>query len=160
MCEAMMINHAEKARQLFMQGYNCAQAVVCAFEDRIGLDRDSAARLACSFGGGMGRMREVCGTVSGALLVLGMLHGYADPADPDAKKAHYALVREFARRFREKNGSIICRELLQGIEVTPGGDPEPRTAAYYARRPCPNLAAQAAGILDEMLAEIEKENNQ
>ena len=153
----MESNHAEKARQLFLQGYNCAQAVVCAFDDLTGLDRDTAARLASSFGGGMGRMREVCGTVSGALLVLGLLRGYADPASPEAKKAHYAHVREFARRFREKSGSIICRELLQGVETAPGVDPEPRTAEYYARRPCPQLAWQAADILDEMLNEMEKE---
>ena len=155
----MESNHAEKARQLFLQGYNCAQAVVCAFDDLTGLDRDTAARLASSFGGGMGRMREVCGTVSSALLVLGLVCGYADPASPEAKKAHYARVRELARRFREQNGSIICRELLSGVETTPGGDPEPRTAEYYARRPCPRLAAQAAGILEEMLKEIEEEKN-
>ena len=160
MYEAMEINHADKAKQLFLQGYNCAQAEVCAFDDRTGLDRETAARLASSFGGGMGRMREVCGTVSGALLVLGLVCGYADPASPEAKKAHYAHVREFARRFREKSGSIICRELLAGIQTTPGGDPEPRTAEYYARRPCPRLAWQAANILDEMLIEIEKEKNQ
>lgn len=157
MCTAMEKNHADKAKALFLQGYNCAQAVVCAFEDVTGLDRDTAARLACSFGGGMGRMREVCGTVSGALLALGLACGYADPNDPEAKKAHYARVREFARRFRERSGSIICRELLQGVETVPGGDPEPRTAEYYARRPCPRLAWQAADILDEMLQEIEKE---
>ena len=151
------INHAERARELFFEGYNCAQAVVCAFDDLTGLDRETAARLASSFGGGMGRMREVCGTVSGALLVLGLARGYADPTSQEAKKAHYARVREFARRFREQNGSIICRELLQGVETTPGVDPEPRTAEYYARRPCPNLAWQAAHILDEMLSEMEKE---
>ena len=151
------MDHAEQARQLFLQGYNCAQAVACAFCDVTGLDVDTAARMASSFGGGMGRMREVCGTVSGALLVLGLAAGYADPQDPEAKKAHYAHVRELARRFREKNGSIICRELLAGIETAPGGDPEPRTAEYYARRPCPQLAFDAAAILDEMLHEIEKE---
>lgn len=154
----MKEKHADKAKQLFLQGYNCAQAVVCAFDDLTGLDRETAARLASSFGGGMGRMREVCGTVSGALLVLGLARGYADPASPEAKKAHYARVREFARRFREQSGSILCRELLAGVETTPGGDPEPRTAEYYARRPCPQLAWQAADILDEMLSEMEKEN--
>ena len=81
----MKMDHAEKARQLFLEGYNCAQAVVCAFEDMTGLDRETSARLASSFGGGMGRLREVCGTVSGALLVLGLLCGYSDPKDPWAK---------------------------------------------------------------------------
>ena len=147
------MDHAEKARTLFLEGYNCAQAVFCAFDDLTGLDRDTSARLASSFGGGMGRMREVCGTVSGALLVLGLLCGYADPEDAKAKTDHYHLVQEFARRFREINGTIICRELLKDVETTPGGDPEPRTAEYYARRPCPRLAAEAAEILEAMLKE-------
>ena len=150
-----MPNHAERARDLFLQGYNCAQAVVCAFGDVTGLDIDTAARMASSFGGGLARLREVCGTVSGAALVLGIARGYADPGDVEAKKAHYALVREFARRFREENGSIVCRELLSGVDVTPGGVPEERTEAYYRKRPCPGLAWSAARILEEMLAETE-----
>ncbi len=147
------MDHADRARENFLKGYNCAQAVLCAFEDLTGLDTDTAARIACSFGGGMGRLREVCGTVSGALLALGILRGYADPKDPEAKKLHYHRVQEFARRFRERSGSILCRDLLKGVPVTPGNDPEERTEEYYARRPCPFLAAQAAAILDEMLKE-------
>ncbi len=146
-----MIDHAQRARELFLEGYNCAQAVVCAFGDVTGLDVDEAARLSSSFGGGLGRLREVCGTVSGAAIVLGIARGYSDPKDFEAKKAHYALVQEFARRFREKNGAIVCRELLQGVEVAPGGVPEARTPEYYKKRPCPALAACAAGILEEML---------
>ena len=144
--------HSEEAKQLFLKGYNCAQAVFCAFCDETGLDIDTAARMASSFGAGMGRLREVCGTVSGALLALGILRGYDDPADPLAKKAHYQLVQEYARRFREKNGTIICRELLKDVPVTPGDTPEPRTQEFYARRPCLRLAGEAAAILDEMLA--------
>ena len=147
------MNHSDKARELFLEGYNCAQAVLCAFGDVTGLDQETAARLASSFGGGMGRLREVCGTVSGALMVLGLDRGYSDPKDREAKKTHYHRVQEFAGRFREKNGSIICRELLQGVDVTPGGNPEERTTAYYAKRPCPQLVWQAAALLDEMLAE-------
>ena len=147
------MDRGQRARELFLEGYNCAQSVFCAFADRTGLDTDEAARMASSFGGGMGRLREVCGTVSGALLALGMLRGYADPRDPEAKKAHYRLVQEYARRFRARNGTIICRELLKDVETTAGGDPEPRTAEYYARRPCPRLAAEAAEILEEMLRE-------
>ncbi len=146
-------HHAELARSLFLQGYNCSQAVFCAFCDVTGLEIDAAARMASSFGGGLGRLREVCGTVSGAALVLGMVKGYADPKDYAAKKAHYALVQEFARRFREKNGSIVCRELLRGVNVTEGGDPEQRTSEYYKKRPCPNLAFSAAEILDGLLDE-------
>ena len=149
------MNHAEEARCLFLEGYNCAQAVFCAFCDMTGMDIDAAARLSSSFGGGMGRLREVCGTVSGALLALGMLRGYGDPKDPEQKKAHYALVQEYARRFREKNGTIICRELLKNVPVTPGGVPEERTPEFYARRPCLRLMGEAAAILDEMLAETQ-----
>ncbi|MBR4360418.1 MAG: C_GCAxxG_C_C family protein [Clostridia bacterium] len=152
------MNHTEEARRLFLAGYNCAQAVFCAFCDETGLDIDTAARLSSSFGGGMGRLREVCGTVSGALMALGMLRGYADPADPDAKKAHYRLVQEYARRFRDKNETIICRELLKNVPVTPGGAPEERTAEFYARRPCLRLVGEAAAILDEMLEEMKKED--
>ena len=150
------MDHAEEAKRLFMEGYNCAQAVFCAFRDLTGMDIDAAARLSSSFGGGMGRMREVCGTVSGALLALGILRGYDDPKDPEAKKAHYALVQEYARRFRERNGAIICRELLRDVPVTPGDTPEPRTPEFYARRPCLRLAGEAAAILEEILAETEE----
>ena len=144
-------DHAEKARELFLEGYNCAQAVFCAFGDLTGLETEEAARLASSFGGGMGRMREVCGTVSGALLVLGVLRGYADPKDGEAKKEHYHLVQEFARRFKEINKTIICRELLQGVKVVPGRNPEPRTPEYYAARPCLRHVGEAAQIVDELL---------
>lgn len=145
-----MTRHAETAKALFESGYNCAQAVVCAFEDVTGLERDTALRLASSFGGGLGRMREVCGAVSGAAMVLGLVYGSADPADHAAKTVHYHRVQDFARRFRELNGSIVCRELLAGVG-TPGADPERRTAEYYKKRPCPALVAQAAQILDDML---------
>lgn len=146
-----MPNHTELARRLFMEGYNCSQSVFCAFCDVTGLDLDEAARMSSSFGAGFGRLREVCGTVSAAALVLGIVKGYSDPKDYEAKKAHYALVQEFARRFREANGSIVCRELLKGMEVTTGGTPEARTPEFYQKRPCPRLASEAARIVDEML---------
>ena len=148
--------HSQKAEELFREGYNCAQAVFCAFCDVTGIDHDTAAKVASSFGGGMGRMREVCGTVSGALMVLGIVCGYSDPKDPEAKKLHYERVREFASRFREQEGSIICRELLEKSrtpkeQILPGGDPEARTPEYYGKRPCAGLCALSAQILDEML---------
>ena len=151
------MNHEEEAKRLFMQGYNCAQAVFCAFCDETGLDVDAAARLSSSFGGGMGRLREVCGTVSGALMALGAIRGYCDVADPEKKAAHYRLVQEYARRFREKNETIICRELLKDVPVTTGSTPEPRTPEFYARRPCLRLVGEAAQILDEMLEEMKEE---
>ena len=152
------MDHAEIARKLFYEGYNCAQAVFCAFDDITGLDRRVSARLASSFGAGMGRMREVCGTVSGALMVLGIVLGYDDPKDPQAKSDHYKIVREFADRFREQNSSIICRELLAGVKVTGGGEPEERTPEYYKKRPCPELCYKSAAIVDEMLSGLRKDH--
>jgi C_GCAxxG_C_C family probable redox protein len=108
----------------------------------------------------MGRMREVCGTVSGALLVLGQLCGYSDPKDLRSKTDHYHLVQEFARRFRQINGSIICRELLSGVKTKPGNEPEERTKDYYASRPCLRHVGEAAQIVDDMLREQEIEDKQ
>ncbi len=145
------MNHPELAEKLFRDGYNCSQAVLCAFGDMTGLEHETAARLSSSFGGGLGRMREVCGAVSGAAMVLGLLRGCGDPENSAAKAEHYRLIQEFARRFKEENGSIICRELLSGTAVRSGGAPEERTPEYYKKRPCPELVSQAARILDEML---------
>ena len=129
-----MIDHAERARALFEEGYNCAQAVFCAFTDETGMDFDAAARLASSFGGGLGRLREVCGAVSGAAMVLGCTKGYADPKDAEAKKAHYARVRDFADRFKAEEGTIICRELLER-----GGRGGVREARRRPRGPHPAI---------------------
>ncbi len=150
------MNHSSEAERLFKEGYNCSQAVFCAFCDLTGLETDAAARLSAPFGGGMGRLREVCGTMSGALLVLGILHGYDEPGNIDVKREHYRLVQEFARRFEERFGALRCRELLKNIPVTPGSDPEPRTPEFYERRPCLRIVGAAAEILDEMLAEISR----
>ncbi|MBQ3264905.1 MAG: C_GCAxxG_C_C family protein [Ruminococcus sp.] len=146
-----MIDHGTIAEQNFYRGYNCAQSVLIAFYDVTGLEEETAAKLASSFGGGLGRMREVCGAVSGAAMVLGLVRGYSDPDDREAKKAHYARVQEFARRFREQNGSIICRELLSGVKTVEGNEPEARTEEYYKKRPCADLCRRAAEILEKML---------
>ena len=146
-----MMDHGKLAEENFRKGYNCAQSVLLAFGDVTGLDDRTAAMLTSSFGGGLGRLRELCGTVSGAAMVLGLVQGYADPDDLEAKTTHYHRVQEFAQRFREKNGSIICRELLSGVQTVEGNDPEQRTDAYYKKRPCPALCRCAAEILDEML---------
>ena len=144
------MNHKEIAIDFFKQGYNCAQAVVMAFADMTGLDAKQSARLASSFGGGLGRMREVCGTVSGMATVLGILYGYDDPKAPGAVQEHYARMQEIAGKFKELNGSIVCRELLGGSPST-GGAPEPRTAEYYKKRPCADLVGIAAEILDDYI---------
>ena len=147
-----MKDYGDRAERLFREGYNCAQSVLLAFSDVTGLEDDTALRMSSSFGGGLGRMREVCGAVSGAAMVLGLVRGYSNPEDHQAKREHYALVQEFARRFKEKNGSIICRELLSGTNTKKGNGPEERTAAYYHKRPCAELCRQAAEIVGEMLA--------
>lgn len=143
--------YGETAEALFCEGYNCAQAVLCAFEAVTGLERATAAAIASSFGGGLGRMREVCGAVSGAAMVLGLVRGGYDPNDRAAKAEHYRLVQEFARRFREQNGSVICRELLKPLNESTGGTPAERTAAYYQKRPCPKIVRCAADITAQML---------
>ncbi len=149
-----MIKHDEKAKLLFLQGYNCAQAVFCAFEDLTGIDRTLGAKLSSSFGGGFGRLREVCGAVSGMAMVLGHLFGNDDPEDGELKKEHYARVRELISRFEKENGSYICRELLgeQGSDTSPV--PSPRNEEYYNKRPCAELVAVAARLLDEYLEEV------
>lgn len=144
------MNHKENAVSYFKQGYNCAQSIVMAFTDVTGLDAKQSARLASSFGGGLGRLREVCGAVSGMAFVLGALYGYDDPKVTGASATHYARVQEVAGKFKELNGSIICRELLGGSPTT-GGAPEPRTAEYYKKRPCADLVGIAAEILDDYI---------
>ena len=145
------MDHSYYAGELFMNGYNCAQAVVVAFSDLTGIDKDSSARLSSSFGGGMGRLREVCGAVSGMLMVLGILYGYDTPGDDVAKKAQYADIQALAGTFREKIGSIVCREILKNPSTDP--TPSPRTEEFYKVRPCARMVVTAAAILDEYIAE-------
>lgn len=143
------MDHSIKAAELFLEGYNCAQAVAVAFCDVTGLDQDYTARLVSGFGGGMGGLREVCGAVSGMFFVMGHLYGYESPTDDEAKKELYAKVRGLAEKFKEENGSIICRELLKNIPTDP--NPSPRTAEYYAKRPCARMVMVAAKLLDEFV---------
>ena len=145
------MDHSIKAAELFLSGRNCAQAIVVAFCDVTGLDEAFAAKLSSSFGGGMGRMREVCGAVSGMLMVAGHLYGYDGPDDGANKKAHYELVQHLAGKFREQVGSIVCREILKNPPSDPA--PSPRTAEYYAQRPCARMVMTAARILDGYIAE-------
>lgn len=149
-CESMRAN---KARDYFTEGYNCAQAVCLAFADIMGMDESTAAKISSPFGGGMGRMREVCGAVSGMYIVLGFVRGYDNPNDADSKKALYAEVRDLAERFKAEFGSIICRELLDGVEHTNGPTPEKRTESYYHKRPCGEQVAYCAYILESYLTQ-------
>ena len=149
--------HAQKAKAFFQQGYNCAQAVLLAFGDETGLPPELAARLASSFGGGMGRMREVCGTLSGAFMAAGVICGYSDPAARTEKAEHYARIQRIAAAFRAENGSILCRELLRGPEAhDTAPTPDARTAEYYRKRPCVELVGCAAEILARELARADE----
>lgn len=145
------MNHVTLAGDLFLEGFNCAQAVAVAFTDLTGMDKKQAAMLAAPFGGGMGRMREVCGAVSGMLLVLGHLYGYDDPKADAEKMRLYQDVQNLAAAFREDYGTILCRELLEN----PPSDPKPtaRTAAFYQDRPCARFVATAAELAERYIEE-------
>lgn len=136
----------ELAKSYFMQGKNCSQSVALAFCEEMGIDEDTAARQTVGFGGGMGRMREVCGAVSGMTYVISNLYGNRDKADV------YKMVQAAANEFKSINGSIICRELLgldADTKISPL--PEERTKKYYKKRPCAELCSIAADILDGLI---------
>lgn len=145
------MTHSEKAAELFLQGYNCAQSVAVAFCDVTGLDESFTAKTVSAFGGGMGRLREVCGAVSGMFFVLGHLYGYDTPGNDREKKQLYARVQALAAQFKEINGSIVCRELLNNPPSDP--NPSPRTAEYYKVRPCVHMVITAAKLMDEFITE-------
>ena len=147
-----MSEKSEKAKELFKSGYNCSQAVLGVFCEELGLDFETAMKLASSFGGGMGRMREVCGTVSGMFMAAGL--AFASASDSALEKGeHYKRIQELAKRFRDKNGSIICRELLQGIESSTTPTPSERNQSYYKKRPCVELVGDSVEIFEEFLKE-------
>lgn len=150
-----MKNYAAYAAELFENGYNCAQAVTVAFCDVTGLEPKAAAAMSSSFGGGMGRMREVCGAVSGMLLVAGILYGYDAPGDDSAKAAHYQRVQQMAEHFRQEAGSIICRDILKNPPSDPS--PTPRSEEFYRMRPCTRMVYLAAEILSNYLTEHPKD---
>lgn len=137
----------QRALELFKQGYNCCQAVAMTFSDVLGMEPGQVARIAIGFGGGMGRMREVCGTVSGMTMVAGALRPANGVPTQLSKMANYELVQQFAAEFRKQNGSIICKELLGLKKAEDRVMPEERTPEYYKKRPCGQLCAIAAGIV-------------
>lgn len=148
-----MTFHEQKAVELFRSGCNCSQAVFTAFSDITGIDEKTSLRMSSSFGGGLGRLREVCGAVSGISLAAGILWGYDNLEDKSLKTEHYALVAGMAHKFSDIFGSYICREILglKNYEFSPVA--EDRTSEFYLKRPCERCIAAAARILDE---EIEK----
>lgn len=145
-----MGKYGEKAKALFTSGYNCAQAVFAAFSDVTGIDFEASVKLSSGFGGGMGRMREVCGTVSGMFMVLNAVEGYTSPTDNVAKMELYAKVQRLAEEFKKENGSIICREIV-GDSVTSTPIPTERTGEFYKKRPCGEYVKMAADIVADYL---------
>ena len=139
-----MENYGETAVALFETGMSCAQSVFCAFAEDLGMDAEAAAKVSSGLGGGVGRLREVCGAVTGATLVLGMKYG------PD-KTVVYEKVQAFAAEFKAEMGSIVCRELLSGSGATSGGAPEARTPEYYRKRPCSEIVRFAADTVAKYL---------
>ena len=148
----MVSEHADKACQFFAEGMNCAQAVMTAFSDVTGMDKDLAMRLSSSFGGGMGRMREVCGTCSAMFMIAGILYGLGEGFTYEEKSEHYKRIQLLASQFKEKHDTILCRELLSGLKVTSAPEPEKRTEQYYKVRPCVKFVRTAAEILDSYIA--------
>ena len=152
-------NRVEKAVELFKSGYNCAQSVVAAYADLFGMDRETALKVSASFGGGMGRMREICGAVSGMFILNGLANGQTDPADKESKALNYAKVQQLAQDFRQANGSIVCRELLAGTGEAPSSDPlhpSERTQAFYRKRPCSEYVRCCAQLVEkELLSNLE-----
>ena len=144
------MDHGMKAAELFLGGYNCAQSVAVAFCDVTGLEKKTA-RMVSAFGGGMGRLREVCGAVSGMFFVLSCLYGYDTAGDDVSKMRLYTEVQELAGKFRERCGSIVCREILKNPPTDP--KPSPRTAEYYKTRPCARMVLVAGQLMDEFIAE-------
>lgn len=143
------MNKEQLAENYFKQGYNCAQAVVLAFMDEIKLDKQTLSKMSISFGGGIGRLREVCGAVSGMCMVLGLLSQNNEP-DIELKKQHYALVQKLVKQFEQENGNIICRNLLDG-NTAKDTAPEntTRTPEFYKKRPCVEYVKCACRLLNE-----------
>ena len=148
------MEHRLIAEELFVKGYNCAQAVFVAYCDEMKLDKEVALKLSSSFGGGMGKLREVCGALTGAFAVAGVLWGYSDVTDDKVKNEHYALIRRIAEEFKAANGgTYICKDLLKGLANINSKDSHPRNEEYYKVRPCVRFVSTACEILDGILAE-------
>lgn len=145
--------HTELAMAYFKEGYNCSQSVFLAFCDEYDMDFETAIKISSSFGAGMGRLREVCGAVSGMFMVAGLIYGYIDPKDHKKKTEHYERIQYLAKEFEDRNRSIICRELLGLGAGKDKPEPELRTAEYYKKRPCAELVGMAAELMDQYIIE-------
>ncbi len=151
------MNKADRAEELFRMGYNCSQSVYAAFAEELGMSVEEAAKRASPFGAGFGKLREVCGAVSGMVLVLGDLCGYQDPTDAAGKQALYALVQQMCGSFEASEGSLICRDLLGLAEGEDLAEPAVRTEEYYQSRPCVGACRRAAEILEAEMESLTAE---
>lgn len=145
------INRADRAEELFREGYNCSQTVFATFADVLGLTVEEAALQSSAFGGGIGGLREVCGAVCGMAMVVGYLRGYSDPKEYEGKKAMYHLIQEMSQEFEKEMGSIICRDLLGIKKGESLPEPSVRTEEYYQQRPCVKACRVAAKIVEDRL---------
>ena len=145
-----MKTNEQIAREHFTSGYNCAQSVFLTYAEKYGFDKDTALKLSSSFGGGMGRMREVCGAVSAMFMIAGLENGYTENNNDEIKTEHYTRIQNLANEFKKKNGTIICRELL-GVDADDNPIPSKRTSQYYEERPCEELIADACKIIDKFI---------
>lgn len=150
-----MSERTKKAREFFESGYNCSQSVFAAYADIFGISREVALKISEGFGGGVGRMREVCGTVSGAVMVIGLKYGEGE-VNPLNKKLCYEKVRQYTDEFKKSNPSIICRELLGLSKKPEAATPEERTDTYYKKRPCADLVEISAEALEKIIFGEEK----
>lgn len=146
-----VMSRADRAEELFRQGYNCSQSVFAAFADVLGMTTEEAAKISSPFGAGFGKLREVCGAVSGMTLLAGYLQGYSSPTDFASKKALYALIQKMSAEFEAKEGSLICRELLGLRKGEDLAEPAVRTEEYYQSRPCVGACRTAAAIAESFL---------
>lgn len=146
-------SHSELAMSYFKEGYNCSQSVFLAFCDKYDMDFELALKISSSFGAGMGRLREVCGAVTGMFMVAGIIYGFTDPKNQVTKTEHYKRIQYLAKEFEDKNHSIICRELLGLGTGKDNPTPEIRTAEYYKKRPCVNMVGIAAEIMEKYIEE-------
>lgn len=149
-----MTTNPEKAANNFENGYNCAQSVFMVYSEKFGIDTETALKLSSSFGGGMGRLREVCGAVSAMFMIAGLAKGYTENNNDDIKGKHYQLIQTLAQKFKEKHGTIICRELL-GLDKDENSSfiPTKRTPQYYKERPCKEFIYDACTIIDKYIFE-------
>ena len=145
-----MKSNPQIAREHFTSGYNCAQSVFLTYAEKYGFDKETALKLSSSFGGGMGRMREVCGAISAMFMIAGLENGYIENNNDEIKAEHYTRIQNLANEFKKKNESIICRDLL-GVDADDNPIPSKRTSQYYEERPCEELIADACKIIDEFI---------